>query len=211
MANEAVSKHLLTVPTHKFAPLMNQLTSRLQDTSVKFQQLLFELVLQICVDHPYHSMYQVYAGVNYNTNSNDDLANSRKNATTKVTRKFTGNAASSEIWQSISTSNKVYCLLAADKDEHRYRSGRKVPLKESTPGARLMSMLAKYPIPSPTMQIKLSADRDYSNVPVMTSFDPLMGIESGVSAPKVITAIASNGARYKQLVIPCPCVLPRPN
>jgi ataxia telangiectasia mutated family protein len=51
------------------------------------------------------------------------------------------------------------------------------------------------------MQIKLAADMDYSKVPVMIRFDSAMTIASGVSAPKVITAVANNGEKFKQLVV----------
>jgi len=200
MANEAVSKHLVKVPSRKFAPLMNQLTSRLQDTNAKFQQLLFDLVLRICTDHPFHGMYQIYAGANSHANKKDESAQIRQKATGKVSRHFGSSQKSNSIWISIATTNKVYCQLAAEKDEQRYKSGKRVPLKESTAGARLASMLSKYPIPSPTMQIKLAADLDYSRVPIMVRFEPVMFIASGVSTPKVITAIADNGAKYKQLV-----------
>ncbi|EOO01356.1 putative ataxia telangiectasia mutated protein [Phaeoacremonium minimum UCRPA7] len=40
------------------------------------------------------------------------------------------------------------------------------------------------------MQIELSSDRDYSNVPTMMKLEPIMSIASGVSAPKIITADA---------------------
>lgn len=200
MANEAVSKHLVKVASRKFAPLMNQLTSRLQDTNAKFQQLLFNLVLRICTDHPFHGMYQIYAGVNSHTNEKDEAAKLRQQATVKLSKSFSSSSKSREIWSSISTTNKVYCQLAAEKDE-RYKSGKRVALKDSRVGALLSSMLSKYPIPPPTMQIKLAMDLDYSKVPMMVRFDPTMSIASGVSMPKVITAIADNGASYKQLVL----------
>jgi ataxia telangiectasia mutated family protein len=62
IANTAVSKHIAQVASRKFAPLMNQLSSRLLDIPDDFQPLLFALVLRICIDHPYHGMYQIFAG-----------------------------------------------------------------------------------------------------------------------------------------------------
>jgi len=88
LANDAVLKYRKDVPSRKFAPLMNQLASRLQNTSVKFQQLLFDLVLQICTEHPYHGMYQIYAGANSRTNPRDESAVSRKTATVKIAERL---------------------------------------------------------------------------------------------------------------------------
>lgn len=202
MANEAVSKHLGQVPSRKFAPLMNQLTSRLQDMSVKFQQLLFSLVLRICTDHPFHGMYEIYAAANSRPNSKDEAARSRHSATNKLAKQFAGIPKAAQVWTSIATTNKVYCQLAAEKDD-RYKASRRFPLKESHALRTLGSILPKYPIPSPTMQISLAADLDYSKVPVMTRLASEFSIASGVSAPKVITPLASNGARFKQLVRSC--------
>jgi hypothetical protein len=50
------------------------------------------------------------------------------------------------------------------------------------------------------MNIELRADCDYSNVPVIEKFKPEMTIASGVSAPKIVTCIASDGSKYKLLV-----------
>jgi ataxia telangiectasia mutated family protein len=50
------------------------------------------------------------------------------------------------------------------------------------------------------MHIKLAPDMDYSGVPVMTKFEPVMSIASGLSTPKIITAIANNGEKFRQLV-----------
>lgn len=201
LANEAVSKQIERVPSRKFASLMNQLTSRLLDTSLDFQQLLFSLVLRICTEHPFHGMYQIYAATSSRPNSKDEAAVSRFKATTKLGSQFSNTSQSSQIWGSINATNKAYCQLAGEKNDQKYKAGRKVSLKESPAGSRFNSILPKYPIPPPTMDITVSPDLDYSKVPVMVRLESSMSIASGVSAPKIITAIASNGARYKQLVI----------
>lgn len=202
MANEAVEKHLDTVASRKFAPLMNQLTSRLQDTEVNFQRLLFSLILRICTDHPFHGMYQIYAGANSRPNSKDEAARSRHSATNKLSKQFSSIEKARQVWTAIANTNKVYCQLAAEKDE-RYKANKRFSLMESVALRTLGSMLPKFPIPSPTMQIALAADMDYSKVPVMTRLSSEFSIASGVSAPKVITPLASNGRKYKQLVSLC--------
>jgi ataxia telangiectasia mutated family protein len=104
------------------------------------------------------------------------------------------------IWVAIDKTSKYYHSLAVDRDANRYKAGQKMPIKDSPVGATFLSTFAKYPIPPPTMQIELSPDMDYSRVPLIQKFDPNMSIASGVSAPKIITAIGSDGGRYKQLV-----------
>jgi ataxia telangiectasia mutated family protein len=203
LANESVSKHLSRVPSRKFAPLMNQLTSRLQHSDSPFQRLLFSLVFRICTDHPYHSMYQIYAAVNSKANSQDDSAKSRNKVALRLGGEFKGVEKTERIWLSINATNKAYCVLAGEKDDQKYKPNQRVNIKESPAGNRLTALLSKCHIPPPTMQISLASDLDYSKVPLMVRFEPQMSIASGVSAPKIITAVANNGSRYKQLVRFC--------
>lgn len=198
--NEAVRKYLDKVPTRKFATLMNQLSSRLQDQRSLFQHLLFSLVLRICIDHPYHGMYQVWSGVRSRVNKQDEVALSRQKATEKVSQYLQKDKRVAAIWVAINQTSKYYHSLAVDKDANRYKAGQKMPIKDSPVGATFLSTFAKYPIPPPTMQIDLAPDMDYTRIPLIQKFEPNMSIASGVSAPKIITAVGSDGQRYKQLV-----------
>ena len=220
-ANATVAVYLDGVPTRKFAPLMNQLSSRLQDSAhgavttvssesdplkseetnseTSFQKQLFSLVLRICIDHPFSGMYQIYATAHSRPNQKDEAAVSRRNAAGNISKRLLENSKSAVIWSSILHTNKVYCLFAAEKDD-RYKSGRKIALKESPNGRALQNTIAKYPVPPPTMRIKLAADCDYSRIPSMSRLDPQIAIASGVSCPKVITVVGTDGLRYKQLV-----------
>lgn len=200
VANDAVSKHLSDVPSRKFAGLMNQLTSRLLDNSSSFQKLLFSLVLQICSDHPYHGMYQIWAGSRSKRSASDETAVSRVNATIKVGHRLASQAQSSTVWSAISIVSKVYCQLAIERNESRYTAGQKISLSNSAAGTQLNALFSKYSIPPPTMKIDIALDFDYAHIPMVHRLDPHITIASGVSAPKIITAISSNGAKYKQLV-----------
>ncbi|RYO97250.1 hypothetical protein DL764_007350 [Monosporascus ibericus] len=198
--NEAVRKHLDKVATRKFAPLMNQLTSRLLDQNNLFQKLLIDLVYRICVDHPYHGMYSIWSGTKARTNLKDDVAVLRQKATEKVGKRLAQTESSAPLWTALDKTSKAYHALAVDRDPSRYKAGQKIAVQSSSAGHKLSTELARYRIPPPTMQIELSADRDYSHIPYITKIEPNMTIASGVSAPKIITAIGSNGGRYKQLV-----------
>ncbi|KAL9947205.1 hypothetical protein ACHAP6_000119 [Verticillium nonalfalfae] len=198
--NDAVRRHLDKVPTRKFATLMNQLCSRLQDQSNIFQRLLINLVYNICIDHPYHSMYQVWSGVKVKANSKDEVAVLRHKATNKVKDQLEKHPTQGAIWHAIDRTNGHYHRLAVDRDNPKYKAGHKINLKETTSGNYLVAALNKYQIPPPTMQLELSADKDYSKAPIIARLEPQMSIASGVSAPKIITAVGTDGVRYKQLV-----------
>ncbi|KAI0841594.1 hypothetical protein F5Y06DRAFT_293294 [Hypoxylon sp. FL0890] len=198
--NEAVRKYIGNVATRKFAPLMNQLTSRLLDHKNIFQKLLFELVFRICVDHPYHGMYQIWSGMKSRMNDKDDVAVLRQKATAEVGKKLSQTDSVATIWAAIDRTSRAYHTLAMERDSSRYKAGQKIAVRDSSAGSSLANALAKWHIPPPTMQIELQASLDYSHIPYISKVEPNMSIASGVSAPKIITVVGSNGERFKQLV-----------
>lgn len=198
--NNTVAKYLKSVPTRKFAPLMNQLSSRLQDQDQLFQKLLSDLVYNICADHPYHGMYQIWSGTKVRPQKKDEVAAQRVRATEKVAQRLAGNASVASVWLAIDKTSKYYHMLAMDRNQDKYKSGIKLPLRDSTAAYNLVTCLSKYQIPPPTMDVEISMLKDYSKVPMIAKLDTHMTIASGMSAPKIITAIGTNGVRYKQLV-----------
>lgn len=198
-ANSAVSRYLNDVPSRKFAPLMNQLSSRLLDVSDDFQKLLTQLVFRICVEHPFHGMYQIFAS-SKSKGGKDQSSHSRFRAANQLVDRLKNDSHIGQTWIAVHNVNISYVRFAIDKPDSKYKSGAKVPLKNLATGQRLGQDAITYKLPPPTMKIDLRADCDYSHVPTVTKFQPEFTIASGVSAPKIVTAVASNGERYKQLV-----------
>ncbi|KAK1599168.1 phosphatidylinositol 3 [Colletotrichum navitas] len=199
--NEAVKKHLEKVPTRKFATLMNQLSSRLQDQPASvFQKLLISLVYKICAEHPYHGMYQIWSGTKVKTRKEDQVAVLRLKATEKVAALLQSTKSVATIWQAVDRTSAYYHRLAVDRDPAKFKAGQKIALRDIHSAQSLQNALMKYRIPPPTMQLEVSATKDYSDVPVIEKLEPQMSIASGVSAPKIITAVGSDGKKYRQLV-----------
>ncbi|KAK5652501.1 hypothetical protein OQA88_10406 [Cercophora sp. LCS_1] len=198
--NETVKKHISKVPTRKLAPLMNQLSSRLQDHGNAFQKTLIEVIFRICVEHPYHGMYQIWSGARSRVNKDDEVAVSRQRATDRISKALVKSEKVSTVWPAIDQTNRAYHALAVDRDPNKYKQGARMAMKDVSAAYSLQSTVSKYKIPPPTMQIGLSATLDYSNVPLIQKFEPEMTIAGGVSAPKIITAVGTDGKRYKQLV-----------
>ena len=199
-ANAAVSRHINQVGSRKFASLMNQWTSRLLDVSNDFQALLSALVFRICLEHPYHGMYQVFAS-SKTKGGKDQAALARNAAAMNIVTKIKGNRRTGPIWLSVHNSNINFVRFAQEKlDESKYKPGTKVPLRKSPSGAKLEQDLPTHQIPPPTMKIKLRADCDYSSVPLIVRYHTEFSIASGISMPKILTAVASDGRKYKQLV-----------
>lgn len=200
-ANAAVSKHLNQVPSRKFAPLMNQLSSRLLDVTDSFQTLLFALIFRICVEHPFHGMYQIFAS-SKSRGGKDDSSLSRYRAAGKLVERLKNDKRKGDTWIAVHNANITYVRFAIDRPDEKLRTGAKMLLKKLPTGLRLEQDVSLKKIPPPTMKIELRVDCDYSNIPKLAGFLPEFTVASGVSAPKIVTAIGTDGTRYKQLVRP---------
>jgi ataxia telangiectasia mutated family protein len=67
-------------------------------------------------------------------------------------------------------------------------------------GKAIVEKIPQLKIPPATLQIEVRSNCDYSDLPIITSWRSRMSIANGLSAPKVITAVGSDGKFYKQLV-----------
>jgi ataxia telangiectasia mutated family protein len=201
-ANKSVESLLGLIPSYKFANLSNQLTSRLLNEEVLFQELLSSLVLRICRDHPYHSMHQVWTAQTAQPAIGDITAMSRQKAAERIALNLYEGQESGKLWASIDKVNKAYLTFAAEgtQGNEKYRTGQRLRVQNS-PGATVLSkVMTKYLLPPLTYHIPLRSDKDYSRLPTMAKLDQHISIANGMSAPKVINIVASNGGVHKQLV-----------
>jgi serine-protein kinase ATM len=201
--NKTVEKFLGTVPSIKFAGLVNQLTSRLVDTEDEFGQTLMELLYRICTDHPYHSMYQLFAASKSKGGKGDDAADSRHRAATKLSDLLRQKSASGNVWIAVHNASIAFVRVAQVRlSDKAIKTGSKFLLRNISNGLPLVQAVEAQSrrMPPPTMRLALRPDCDYSSEPVMTEFEPHVTIAGGVSAPKIVTVRASDGSRNKMLL-----------
>jgi ataxia telangiectasia mutated family protein len=202
-ANIAVSKHISKVASRKFAPLMSQLASRLLDENVDFQLLLFELLWRICCDHPYHGMYQVFVSSKTRGARTDDIATSRNAAARKLADKLVGQPSINQIWIAIHNISILFVHFAQERlEEQKHKAGAKALLQELKTGSKLVQAIeqSSTKIPPPTMKIPLRNDCNYSSITTFSKFEPYFSVAGGISAPKIVTVIGTDGQRYKMLL-----------
>ena len=207
IANTAVSKYISDIPSRKFATLMNQLSSRLLDVDDSFQRQLSLVIYRICVDHPFHGMYQLFAS-SKSKGGKDETAMSRHRAANILVDQVKSHKSAGSTWITVHNTSVTYVKFALDRLDGKAKSGSKVPLRKSMYGQRLEVDVVRQKIPPPTMRIELRVDRDYSHTPRLTKFFPEFTVAGGVSAPKIVTALASDGKQYKQLVS-ASCMVPK--
>jgi len=211
LANEAVKMYLDKVPSGKFALLMNQLSSRLQAERTEFQLLLTSLVFRICMEHPYHGMHQIFAiqmKVGAITREDavrakDESAQSRQKAAAGLAKHLSRDTGTKyqACWASLYQSNEIYHHLAMFKGEKEStQQGREIPLDRYKESRDLATRVPRLNVPPATLQIEVRASMEYSDLPTIHRFRSTMSIANGLSAPKVLTAIGTDGKHYKQLV-----------
>ena len=200
-ANSAVAKQIPHVGSHKFASLMNQWTSRqLDEPKNAFQKLLTALIFRICIDHPYHGMYHLFSSCK-SKGAKDPIALSRNSAAQGVVGLIKAEKHASPTWIAIHNISCNYVRFCMEKlDNAKFKQGAKVPLRQTSAGIRLEQDVHTYRVPPPTMEISIRPDRNYHSVPVIQNFQSDFTVANGLSMPKVVTAIATNGRKYKQLV-----------
>jgi ataxia telangiectasia mutated family protein len=208
LANEAVKLHLSKVPSGKFALLMNQLSSRLQAEQTDFQKLLIELVFRICVEHPYHGMHQIFAiqmkvgniSREDAVRSKDESAKSRQKAASQIATMLGNDKRAHMYWNMIFQSDELYHALAMFKNDADNKQGREIPLDKYNESRAIVKRIPAMNVPPATLEIEVHSDCNYSDLPRITGFRSRMSIANGLSAPKIITALGSDGRPYKQLV-----------
>lgn len=196
--NMAASRPLTQVPSRKFVPLMNQLSSRLLDAPDEFQTLLFPLIARICTDHPHHGTYQILALSK--ARPKDTVSAKRQASAVKIADQLSKDGRSRTMFRGLSRATDSYFALAVHKVEKM--KSNKYPLK-SLPRdiyGKFHSDIPSYRIPPPTMQIDVRGDCDYRNLPVLEKFHQEFSIASGISAPKILSCRASDGRDFKMLV-----------
>lgn len=196
--NIAASQPLARVPSRKFVPLMNQLSSRLLDVQDEFQKLLFPLIARICTDHPHHGTYQILALSR--ARPKDTISTKRHASALKIVDQLRGNKRSHSMFQKLSNATSSYVKLAGHRMDKT--KSNKYPLTSLPPViyGKFHTEIPNHKIPPPTMQIDVRNDCDYQGLPVLEKFDPEFTIASGMSAPKVLSCRASDGRNFKMLV-----------
>ena len=206
IANSAVSKYISQVGSRKFTSLMTQWCSRLLKTPDTFQKLLSGLVTRICVEHPYHGIPAIFTGSKTKGNK-DNAAMARYEAAADIAEIVKHHRTAGEIWIALHNSNIAFIKFAQEKlDESKGKPGAKVPLRKTANGQKMEQDARNSKFPPPTMTITLRPDRDYRDVPMIAKWEPDFTVASGISMPKIATAVATDGKKYKQLVCNIPSI-----
>ena len=71
--NQSIQSNLLALPSYKLVSWCTQLISRLSNETNNFQILLKKLIINMCLDHPHHSLYLLLSLKKHKPNTNEVL------------------------------------------------------------------------------------------------------------------------------------------
>jgi ataxia telangiectasia mutated family protein len=195
------------IATYKFIPLIYQIASRIGSPTDKFHQVIRDLVLQIASQHPYHSLYQIFALKNGAAISGDD--EEADNTFVQVDQDKI--KAAEELLNTLSKSKETLKsiihnmgnmidafkqLAFWDVDQYKH-----LPTFNMSSDLPLQKVRFLKNIPVPTYDLEVRPDAQYlSGFPTVIGFDKTITLCGGLNLPKIIRCLASNGKAYRQLV-----------
>jgi hypothetical protein len=213
---EEVNKLLLEefefVPSFKFVPVIYQLFSRLGDTSNTsvFQETLGKLLVRICRDHPHHSLLTLFALANATkvdlTGMKSNLSQGRCSAAERMIDKLKSlDGIASEVFATESLLG-AYITLAMTSTDHLQKANKtkRIGFKELTGDSQRFDRSVSGQAVKPaviTRSAAINVDCNYKDIVRVASFASTFSItDSGISRPKIVECLGSDGCWYKQLV-----------
>ncbi|KAJ7442296.1 hypothetical protein FB451DRAFT_1440423 [Mycena latifolia] len=191
---------LYRIPSRKLVFLAHQLSARLSKTAEpsKNQETLESVVLRMCVEHPFHSLYQVYCLLPHE--QQQPAANRRQSS--RHGSPGTQTTARSE------AATEIFDRLRGDaRYESRIRDIELVAsaclewakFKITIPNGLAIRRVAGVRVPVLTLHTPLDASGNYENCVFIDKFESTFETAGGVNLPKICKCVGTDGARYRQL------------
>jgi serine-protein kinase ATM len=183
----------------------HQLCARLSWTDqCSSQKSLQRLMLRMCKEHPFHSMYQLFC-----LTQSSAPTPSKGHATTVGRR-----VAAQEILDKLSTdtenvvrqrTQEIHWLCKASlqwatypiKTQDCYKKGGNT--RHDVPAVEIKK-IKNLKIPVMTMSIPVDPTLRYDDCVCINGYENKFQTAGGINLPKIIVCIGSDGRRYKQLV-----------
>ncbi|KAL6454284.1 TEL1 Serine/threonine-protein kinase TEL1 [Candida maltosa Xu316] len=198
--NEKLAEELLALPSYKLISWCAQLISRLANDATEFQKIVAQLIYNMCSDHPYHSLYLLFS-----------LRNHKSKAEESSNELFQGKCVAAEnIWKKLLEKDEHYVndiLLPIDQfakecinlGKIKTQRGKPIDLGKYTFGKYWLQELPH--IPPPAMTLPVDPTKQYKNIPVLSKTERKVSVAtSGLSLPKIVTFLLSDGHEHKALM-----------
>lgn len=204
------------VPSRKFVFLAHQLSARLSTTTsgkiAKNQENLQALVYRMCQEHPFHSLYQVYALRSEQSESAAAQGRRQSSRHEHPSSQMDRESAAGEIFDRLRGDGtngqrvravEVVCDASLQWAQHPIKTDSRYKKAKGpfpVPNGQLIRKVGNQPVPILTCHIPLDSTLRYDNCIWIAGFDTSFDTAGGANLPKITNCLGSDGKKYKQLV-----------
>lgn len=213
------------IPSHKFVALAYQISARLGSGNQHFADYVRKLMTRMASDHPFHTLYPLHALRKTSSAGSIECSGrtKRKSMPAENSNQDNRSEAAEVIWTSIrqlsSLSERVDAIDLAceayiewasvkvleDPDYSTPGAPRRKPKKGSLPikeNFMIITRVCNLPIPVTTFSLPISVTGKYTaqDFASIVRYESTFTIAGGVTTPKVLLCLGSDGKQYKQLV-----------
>ncbi|XP_061682550.1 serine-protein kinase ATM isoform X3 [Syngnathoides biaculeatus] len=214
--NDMMKKGVKKIPSYKFLPLMYQLAARMGTKMASgigedagFHDVLSNLILRCCLEHPHHTLFIIFALVNANKDQNFCTSRGPKSVPLQsspfdmersdVAQKIIGAVRKKrgEMIRGFERLCDAYITLAY-LDATRHKTEKKaIPIPADQPIHQIKNLDE---VTIPTVELKVDPSGCYDDVVTVRSFASHYHLAGGVNLPKIIDCVGSDGKSRRQLV-----------
>ena len=201
-------------PSRKFVFLAHQLSARVTKPSgasvPEHQVNLQTLILRMCKEHPFHSLYQLYclksdhAGIQTNrrrSTRHDTSPRDRATAAISIFDQLRGEDSTNRIVCDVERVSDACLEWAKHPIKHTYGSRSQKPKPPFTiPETMAIRNLKPVKVPVITADTPLDPTLKYADCVWILRFESTFSTAGGVNLPKITICVGSDGTKYKQLV-----------
>ncbi|WPK25856.1 hypothetical protein PUMCH_003189 [Australozyma saopauloensis] len=194
-----IEQDLNRIPTHICVGWITQLLSRISLDSSKFQAAIQALIVRICREHPFHSLYFLIS-LEYHEEHSIESDNAVMASRVKAAKAIHKQLLSADVLfgATILIPTYEFCQESVTLAQYKASKSRRIQLDKLKVGDFWMHRLPK--IPPPTILLPITS-AGYENIPRMVLIDPKLSVAaSGLSLPKIATFILSNGKSHRMLL-----------
>jgi ataxia telangiectasia mutated family protein len=176
------------------------------------QSVLKNLILRMCREHPFHSLYQVYCLRPMSDHSTSQNRRQSGRVEAEASSQAHRESAASEIFSILrGDSESRERAMAVEKLCHASLQWATHPIKKAygdkpkgaphpVPDSLLIRKIRNLRVPVTTARTPLDPTMRYDNCVWVTRYEPTFETAGGVNLPKISVCLGSDGAQYKQLV-----------
>lgn len=201
--NNRISSNMSLVPSWKFLPWINQMVSKLSYNDSSFQRLLTEILTRLVSEVPFESIYALVNILMYEDGStHDDKKLNQKVVAVKQIFSKVKQSSNSEFYQRHVEFTLLFSTQAIELAMEKYDIKTKIlDLEALKIGQYWLNELPTQRLPLPTLSVNIYGSRNPElERPYITKVVNKVAISSsGLSLPKIVTFIISDGTRHKVL------------